>query len=191
MVRACGCPAIFTRQSRIAFPTFVQIHMTNRPQTAGVGLLGLGIGPTHGAFQPVFAPMKSQVKSCNAQATLWKRGSRLKMLGVVSLQLALSCVGQQPLPNTELLTLEGDLSAQMVAGIQKFLVEQTDRSFVERQRHWKRDFFSREAYESSVQPNRDRFQRILGVVDQRLPVTKLEIVSFTDTPALVAETGLF
>lgn len=55
------------------------------------------------------------------------------------------------LPGTEPLTWEGDPSARMVAGIDKFLMGELDRSVVERQKLWERDFSSRAAYEKSVE----------------------------------------
>ena len=79
------------------------------------------------------------------------------------------------LPGTEPLTWEGDLSARMVAGIDQFLMGELDRSVVERQKLWKRDFSSRAAYEKSVQQNRQRFQKYIGTVDPRLPVKALAI----------------
>ncbi len=94
---------------------------------------------------------------------------------------------QEPLPQTEALTLEGDLSAQMVAGIDKFLLRETDQSVEARARFWKRDLASPEAYTKSVQPNRDRFLRIIGAVDARLPVPALEYLSTTAASSIVAD----
>ena len=95
------------------------------------------------------------------------------------------------LPGTQPLTLQGDLSAQMVAGIDKFLLREIDRSTGERARLWKRDFSSREAYEKSVTPNRERFRKSVGAVDARLPVVELEFVETTLEPSLVAETDSY
>ncbi|MBI3850280.1 MAG: dienelactone hydrolase family protein [Verrucomicrobia bacterium] len=95
------------------------------------------------------------------------------------------------LPGTQPLTMEGDLSAQMVAGIDKFLMREIDRSIVERQKLWQRDFSSREVYEKSVQPNRERFGKYIGAVDPRLSVIALEYVSSTTSPLKLAETDAF
>src|SRR4051794_40881891 len=78
------------------------------------------------------------------------------------------------LPGTAPLTLEGDLSAQMREGMRRFLQRETDRAVAERAAHWQRDCRSVEAYERSVEPNRERLRRCIGVVDERLPVTALE-----------------
>jgi dienelactone hydrolase len=95
------------------------------------------------------------------------------------------------LPGTQPLTLQGDLSAQMVAGIDGFLTRETEQSLTQRQKYWQRNFSSPKAYEESVQPNRERLRLIIGAVDARLPVTALEFVSSTTSPAKVGETELF
>jgi dienelactone hydrolase len=91
------------------------------------------------------------------------------------------------LPATQPLTLQGDLSAQMVAGIDRFLMREIEQSTAERAKLWRRDFASREAYEASVAPNRERFRRLIGAVDRRLAPTGLEYVESTLEPSLVAE----
>src|SRR5207253_1835587 len=50
------------------------------------------------------------------------------------------------------------------------------------------DYSSAEAYTQSVQPNRERLKKLLGVVDARVPFTALEYVATTGQPALVAQT---
>lgn len=95
---------------------------------------------------------------------------------------------QEPiLPGTRPLALQGDLSAQMVEGIDKFLLREIERSTAERPRSWKRAFASREAYEQSIAPNRERFRKFIGAVDGRLPVAELEYIESTLEPSLVAE----
>jgi dienelactone hydrolase len=94
----------------------------------------------------------------------------------------------EPLPDTKPLTEEGDLAAKMVEGIGKYLDRETAASIEKRKEFWKPDFSSPEAYLKSVQPNRDRLKKLLGVVDERVPFTDLEYVGGPKTPALVAET---
>lgn len=96
-----------------------------------------------------------------------------------------------PLPGTAPLTREGDYSAQMVAGIQKFLLAETEKSVAARAQFWKRDLSSPEAYAKSVEPNRQRLAQILGVVDQRVPFKTLELVATSRDAAVVAETPQF
>lgn len=106
---------------------------------------------------------------------------------------AATTAAQQPisLPDTQPLSLQGDLSAQMVAGIDQFLTREIEHSVARRQSHWRRDFSSREAYDQSVEPNRQRLRKIIGAVDERLPVRALEFVGGTDNPSQVAETDLY
>src|ERR1051325_4963512 len=110
--------------------------------------------------------------------------------------LGLSCVpsfGQslETLPQTQPLTWDGDLSARMVEGIDRFLMREIERSVQERQKLWHRDVSSRDAYAKSVQPNRDHLQKQIGAVEARLRVQTLEYVSDTATLPLVAETEAY
>ncbi len=93
----------------------------------------------------------------------------------------------EPLPNTKPLTTKDDLAKQMVDGIHKYLDRRIAESVKDRQQYWKMDFSSNEAFEKSVEPNRQRLRKILGIVEERLPPA-MEYVSSTDRPALVAET---
>ncbi|MSU58439.1 MAG: hypothetical protein EXS35_09715 [Pedosphaera sp.] len=113
------------------------------------------------------------------------------LLFALALAAAIPAQEQTVLPDTKPLTLQGDLSAQMVAGIDKFLTREIERSVAGRNKFWQRDFSSRAAYAKSVQPNRDRLRQIIGAVDARLPVTALEFVGDTTNPATVAETELY
>ena len=79
----------------------------------------------------------------------------------------------------------------MVGGIDRFLTRETEQAIGGREKYWKRDFTSVKAYDESVQPNRERLRTMIGVVDARLPVTALEFVSNTTSPAKVGETDAF
>jgi dienelactone hydrolase len=116
---------------------------------------------------------------------------RVRLCCLILLWACLVSPAQEVLPNTQPLTLTGDLSAQMVAGIDRFLTSETEHSIGERHRWWQRDFSSVEAYDKSVQPNRERLRRIVGAADARLPVTALEIMGSTASPAKIAETDSF
>src|SRR5207247_2524753 len=92
---------------------------------------------------------------------------------------SLPCPAQEkvsgpPLAGTQPLTIEGDIAAQMVAGIDKFLLREIDLSVERREKFWKRDVSSPEAYNKSIEPNRQRLKKILGVVDERVPFDALE-----------------
>ncbi|HTK76486.1 MAG TPA: dienelactone hydrolase family protein, partial [Gemmataceae bacterium] len=90
------------------------------------------------------------------------------------------------LPNTQPLIFEGDPAAAMVAGLHKYLDRETAASVEKRKQFWKPDLSSAEAYAKSVEPNRERLRKILGVVDRRLP-PRGELVATTETRTLVAE----
>lgn len=96
----------------------------------------------------------------------------------------------EPLPNTKPLTEEGDLAAKMVAGIHKYLDRELAASVEKRKQFWKPDCSSAEQYAKSIEPNRERLRKILGVVDKRLP-PKMEYVGGPDQPALVGETDRY
>lgn len=87
--------------------------------------------------------------------------------------------------------MKGDLSAQMVEGISKFLLREIESAGTNRAQFWQPEFSSREAYENSIASNRERLRKMIGVVDSRLPVTGLEFIETTLEPSLVAETDLY
>ncbi|MEX2173267.1 MAG: hypothetical protein WD872_02830, partial [Pirellulaceae bacterium] len=93
----------------------------------------------------------------------------------------------EPLAGTEPLTMEGDIAAQMVAGVDKFLLREIDLSVERRAKHWQRDFSSPEAYNKSIEPNRQRLAKILGVVDERVKFDAPELVGTSKTTRSVSE----
>jgi dienelactone hydrolase len=90
------------------------------------------------------------------------------------------------LPGTVPLELQGDLAAKMMDGLHAYIEEKIDQSIANRPQHWKRDCSSAASYSKSVEPNRQRFRKAIGVVDPRLPV-RMERFGDDDAPALVAE----
>jgi dienelactone hydrolase len=90
-----------------------------------------------------------------------------------------------PLEGTAALTMEGDIAAQLVAGIDKFLLREIELSVGRREQYWKRDFSSPEAYNKSIEPNRERLKKILGVVDERVAFDAPELVATVGKTALV------
>jgi dienelactone hydrolase len=99
-----------------------------------------------------------------------------------------SSAAAQTLPGTRPLTRTGDLAAQMVAGIDKYLMRELAASVEKRKQFWKPDYSAPDAYTKSVQPNRERLKKLLGVVDPRVPFNDLRYVATTGQPALVAQT---
>ncbi len=94
------------------------------------------------------------------------------------------------LPDTQPLNDEGDLSRKMLDGLHRFTERKLDESVKKRATHWKRDTTSAEAYERSIQVNRESFRKILGVVDGRVPAS-FERFGDDESPSLVAETEAF
>ncbi len=90
------------------------------------------------------------------------------------------------IPGTQALTSTGDLADSMVAGVDRFLLDQTAKSTSRRDRWWKRDFHSASAYNSSVEPNRKRLAHILGVRDPRVPFAGPQLVGTIGRPDLLA-----
>ena len=70
------------------------------------------------------------------------------------------------LPGTQPLTIGGDIAAQLVDGVDRFLLRETDESADRRASFWKREFSSPAAYEASIEPNRARLRHILGIRDE-------------------------
>lgn len=117
------------------------------------------------------------------------RGSLALAAAILSLVAPSSITGQPArLPNTAPLELPGDLSAQMIAGIDTFLLRDLDAAVANRASHWQRDLTSPAAYARSVQANRDRFRVAIGAVDALPARTELEWITTSAAPAQIAET---
>ncbi len=94
----------------------------------------------------------------------------------------------QALPGTKLLEGKDDYAKVMVEGIDRYLTKATEQAAKDRAKYWKPDFSSVEAFDKSVQPNRARFRRMIGVIDERVvPVTMTKIAT-VEQGSLVAET---
>jgi dienelactone hydrolase len=96
----------------------------------------------------------------------------------------------QALPGTKLLEGNNDFAKLMVEGIERYLAKQTELADKERAKSWQPDFSTGDAFNKSVQPNRDRFRRIIGAIDQRLPVTMAKIAT-VEQSSLVAQTKFY
>ena len=108
------------------------------------------------------------------------------VVGVV-LSCRLTVAG--PLPGTAPLDAMGDLAAQMVAGIDQFLMRQTEESVQKRSAMWARDLSSPLRYEDSVAANRAHLAKMLGVVDPRRKFDAIELVATTTQAALIGRAG--
>jgi hypothetical protein len=117
--------------------------------------------------------------------------TKTRLIWLIPLCACLAGPAQEAVPNTKPPAPQSDLSAPKVPGTDRSLTRETDHLIGERQKYWHRDFSSVEAYDNSVQPNRERLRAIIGAVDTRLPVTSLEPVSSAASPAKVGETDAF
>jgi len=91
---------------------------------------------------------------------------------------------------TRLNVSEEELPDLLMDGAHQFVERKIAESVASREKLWKRDFSSPEAYTASVEPNRQRFKEIIGVVDERLP-TAMEQYGSDAWPAVVAQTDLY
>jgi dienelactone hydrolase len=66
---------------------------------------------------------------------------------------------------------QDDTAAEMVEGLHRYLLRQTAASVEARATRWKEDYSSHAAYEASVEPNRERFRHIIGLIDKRVSYT--------------------
>lgn len=111
---------------------------------------------------------------------------------------------KEVLPGTKLLTLEGDLSVKMLDMSHQFIDEKIESCLTNRAKLWNRDMSSLSAYEKSIEPNRQRFMHIIGVVDKSLPLktyhvgivdsypaVSMQRIADQDGPSLVAETEAY
>ena len=94
------------------------------------------------------------------------------------------------LSNTARLQWKDDLSARMVAGIDRFLMKGLADSVQARQRYWSRDFSSAEAYNESLEANRQRFRTVIGLVDDRLSAGMEYFRAYGSSP-LLSETDRY
>jgi len=74
-----------------------------------------------------------------------------------------------PLPGTSALTETGDLPRLLHEANDRFLDAEIVRAKEQRETFWKRDFSSPGAYTKSVQPNRERLGKMLGIDRETRP----------------------
>lgn len=107
-------------------------------------------------------------------------------------------------PGTKALSPEEDRSIKILDGAHAYIEEKINEASSSRAKYWRRDFSSREAYERSVDANRQRFMEIIGVTDKSQPLQSfkqvlkeiyppvtMEKISVDDDPVIVAETSKY
>jgi dienelactone hydrolase len=96
------------------------------------------------------------------------------------------------LPGTQPLTWpEKNLSPRMTGSIDRWLMHAIDQSPKRREALWRRDTSSPEAYNKSVEANREHFRIDIGAVDPRVSPVVMERFGDENNPALVAETDKY
>ena len=93
----------------------------------------------------------------------------------------------QALHGTNLLTFEGDLAAQMVEALDGYVTDAVASSVEKRETLWHRDDSSHDTYAESVEPNRERFRKQIGCIDERLPIEELHYIATTTDTAQIVE----
>lgn len=91
------------------------------------------------------------------------------------------------LPQTAPLIERGDLAMRMVDDIRNYLLRETGRQAAERERLWSRDYLSGDRFVKSVEPNRQRFRKIIGAVDPRAAVQPPEVMARSAERAEIAQ----
>jgi len=100
--------------------------------------------------------------------------------------------GAEPtLPGTAPLTGNEDRSAEMLGGMERSIDGENAALVARRDALWQRDPSSPGAYAASVAPNRERFRKIIGVVETRVANPEPHYIGTTSVPAKIAESALF
>lgn len=94
------------------------------------------------------------------------------------------------LPDSKPLDWEGELADRMMDGLHRFIERKIDESVGGRSARWQRDCTSEETYLRSTRPNRDRLEKILGLVEPRV-APRMERFGDDRQPALVGQTGTY
>lgn len=95
----------------------------------------------------------------------------------------------ETLPGTSPLTWVGDCARRNNEAGRNFLDRKTAESVSHRARYWNRNFDSRNAYEDSVLPDRQRLRHLAGIRDARLPFESPTIVRTFEIPEVLAESA--
>src|SRR5882757_1135096 len=94
--------------------------------------------------------------------------SRLCLLALLLLACCSAVFAQPPaLPGTLPLFGQDDLAKRMVEGIHAYLDRELADSPARRAVEWHRDFSDAARYAASVEPNRERLRRMIGLKDTR------------------------
>jgi len=90
------------------------------------------------------------------------------------------------LEGTQALTIQGDVAAEMVSGIDRFLTRELEQAPQRRGEFWQPDYASVDAYLRSAAPRRERLRKLIGAVDPRHANVTMDLVAEAVGPTLVA-----
>jgi dienelactone hydrolase len=101
-----------------------------------------------------------------------------------------SLTGEKYLNDTKPLELESidELRSKMIGGMFRYFSKVLESGSISKKQHWNRNFSSLQAYEESIASNREKFKKITGIVDERMPFEGLMLMESTTQKALVAQT---
>jgi hypothetical protein len=92
----------------------------------------------------------------------------------------------EPLPHTQPLEAKNDLAIEMVEGLHKYIDREIAASAGERDKLWGK--IDVQDHEKQIEPRRERFKKMLGLVDERVKLNDLEYLGGPRTPSLILET---
>ncbi len=118
----------------------------------------------------------------------WKHRAKLSGAVVCLAVAAAAPADAQPLPGTEPLERQGDLAAQMVEGIDRYLTQRLSEAPSRRARVWARHFRTRQEYFEFKGERRQRLRKIVGAVDERIAYDAPSFDATVERPSLVAAT---
>lgn len=108
------------------------------------------------------------------------------------------------LEGTRRLAPEDDRSIEILEGAHVFIEEKIRKARSQRPKYWTRDLSSKEAYERSIEANRKRFMKIIGVEDKSQPLNgfklvledehpgvSMEKIAINNDPLVIAETSAY
>jgi len=107
---------------------------------------------------------------------------------VICLAISFSAARGEELPGTKPLTMQGDLAAQMVAGIDKYLMRELDALQPAEPPRVKGAY---QDYIDSLAPGRERLSKILGLIDKRVSPMVMDYVGSGTPNPLVAESSTY
>lgn len=94
-----------------------------------------------------------------------------------------------PFPGTAPLTMEGDITSELVDGVDRFLLKKLEETDAQRIQHWQRENDSET--EAFLTAKRNRLSHILGLRDARIPFEKPEVIQKLGESAAVGRSSKF